>query len=139
MIPAAMAGVLGTKYPVLTTTESAMRTNEIVDAYANGELGPEPTKRSGEREGLTHQVRVPQSPVKVRSFGIRGVDGAAWRVLQPLLDSLLVAVNDVAFDLDDSPRDTGLTNRSIIQIFIHYPISISGRPRFPLDSAGTMV
>ena len=107
-----------------------MSTDEIVTGNADGEFGLEPSHRSGSRRGLTCKMRIPETPVQIGSFYVSSIDRGTGRIGQSGANTLLAAVDHLAFDLDHTPILAGFMNRSVIQIGIYDPLRLTGSAPF---------
>lgn len=69
---------------------------------------------------------VPKTPVQIGSLDESSIDLTAGRISQSSANTLLAAVNHLAFDFDHTPTLPSFMNRSVIQIRIYDPLRISG-------------
>jgi hypothetical protein len=61
----------------------------------------------------------PEAPVQIGSLDVSSIDRAAGRISQSGANTLLAAMNHLAFDFNYTPTLAGFMNRSVIQIRIN--------------------
>jgi len=118
------------KNTILATTERLVGADEIVTGNADGELGLEPSHRSGSSRCFPCKMGVPKTPVQIGSLNVSSIDRATGLIGQSGANTLLGAVNHLAFDFDHTPTLTGFMNRGVIQIRIYDPLRITGPAPF---------
>jgi len=77
------------------------------------------THRTGNGGSLTRQVGIPQSPVQIGTFDIRGVNRLTGRFRQSSKNVLFAPVNYDSLDFDHSSTLARLVTRGVIQVRIN--------------------
>ena len=72
---------------------------------------------------------LPETPVQIGSFYVSSIDRGTGRIGQSGANTLLAAVDHLAFDLDHTPILAGFMN-SVIQIGIYDPLRLTGSAPF---------